>query len=65
MCAFFCLEYVLIEIEKNKIRFCLFFLFCIFFDKNSAVIAKKRRKGLTGNGFRKIISSVKWLAIAA
>ena len=55
----------MIETEKNKIRFCLFFLFCIFFDKNSAVIAKKRRKGLTGNGFRKIIAPVKWLAIAA
>ena len=34
----------LIVIEKNKIRFCLFFLFRIFFDKNSAVIAKKEER---------------------
>jgi len=38
---FFIHNQLLIEIEKKKIRFCLFFLFRIFFDKNSAVIAKK------------------------
>jgi len=42
MCAFFCLEYLLIEIEKNKIRFCLFFLFCIFLIKIVLLLQKKK-----------------------
>jgi hypothetical protein len=45
MCAFFCLEYLLIEIEKNKIRFCLFFFF-VYFLIRIVLLLQKKKEGL-------------------
>jgi len=45
MCAFFCLEYLLIEIEKIKFDF-VYFSFFVYFLIRIVLLLQKKKEGL-------------------